>query len=378
MRDFLAEALDLHANSIVLDGHVDTPQRFVDQNWDWVGMPLGLGQLSAETAQAGGVHGCFFAAWTRPVELPDGPTQRVRQLIASVHDQAHKYPDALSICTTSSEVRKARASGRFAAMIGVEGGHAIENHLELLKEFYEGGARYMTLTWANSTDWCGSSGDEGSARGLTGFGRSVVQEMNRLGMVVDISHVSNPAFWDVLDASAVPVIASHSSSRTLCHAVRNLTDDMAIALARRGGVIMVNFYAAFLSDEWQALYAAQRTEVEQALRPFRDACSERGVSSSFFSELGVIRDYARRLPSVPFSVLVDHFDYLLKLVGPDHVGIGSDFDGIALSVEGMESAADLPTLTAALLERGWAPNDLKGMLGENLLRVLTTSQDFAQ
>jgi len=377
MRDFLAEAKALHANSIVLDGHTDTPQRFVDEDWDWTGKPLGLGQLSAETAREGGVSGAFFAAWSEPAYSPGGSANRTRQLIASVHEQARRHPDSLRVCLTSSDVRSARDECAFAALIGVEGGHAIENNLDLLREFFAEGARYMTLTWANSTDWCGSSGDEGRDRGLSQFGRDVVADMNRLGMLVDVSHVSDTAFWDVLEQSDAPVIASHSSSRSLCSVGRNVTDEMALALARKGGIVMVNFYASFLSDPWRAAYTAQRPVVEEALAPMSAPYRERGHTIPFVKKLRVIREYARQLPPVPFSVLIDHFDYLLRLVGPDHVGIGSDFDGIALSVEGMESAADMPKVTAALLERGWSANDLKGLLGENLLRVMTIAQERA-
>ncbi|QHN03236.1 membrane dipeptidase [Granulicella sp. WH15] len=377
MRDFLAEARALHAESVVLDGHADTPQRFVDDDWEWTGQPLGLGQLSEETARAGGLDGEFLIAWPEPGSWSGRFAERTRTLIASVHTQAAKHPEALAVCCSPAEIRAAKAAGRFSAMIGVEGGHAIENSLELLREFFASGARYMTLTWANSTEWCGSSGEGKGAKGLSEFGRDVIREMNRLGMLVDVSHVSDAAFWDVLETSSVPVIASHSSSRALCKAVRNLTDEMAVALAKKGGLVMVNFYAAFLSDAWRAAYVAQRPEVEQALKPVREQYRERGEPVPFTAELAVIRPYARQLPPVPFSVLVDHFDYLLRLVGPDHVGIGSDFDGIALSVEGMESAADLPKVTAALLERGWQAGELKGLLGENLLRVMEAAQPFA-
>jgi len=377
MRDFLAEALDLHASSIVLDGHTDTPQRFLDEGWDWIGNPLGNGQFSGESARLGKIHGAFLAAWSEPAYSPGGAAQRTRQLIASVHEQVRRHPDSFVISRTPSEVRAAKRAGKFAAMISVEGGHAIENNLDILREFFSIGARYMTLTWANSTDWCGSSGDDGRDAGLSRFGREVVREMNCLGMLVDVSHVSDVAFWETLDQSDVPVIASHSSSRALSSAGRNVTDQMALALARKGGVVMVNFYAAFLSDSWREAYNAQRSAVEKELEPVTALYRERGETVPFVRKLRVIREHARRLPPVPFGVLVDHFDHLLHLIGPDHVGIGSDFDGIALSVEGMESAADMPKVTAALLERGWRASDLKGLLGENLLRVMATAQERA-
>ncbi|MEZ2345670.1 dipeptidase [Terriglobus sp. RCC_193] len=376
MRNLIAEAKALHDSSIVLDGHADTPQRFVDEGWNWAGSPLGMGQLSAETAAAGHLHGGFFIAWPEPDAWVGKFAERTRSLIAGIHQQAAKHPQAITVCTTADEVRHAKRNGQYAALIGIEGGHAIENSLDNLREFHASGVRYMTLTWANANDWCGSSGYGGHG-GLTAFGRDVVREMNRLGMLVDVSHVSDAAFHDVLETSWVPVIASHSSSRHLCHAVRNLTDEMAQRLAARGGIVMVNFFAGFLSDTWREAWNAMKPERNAALDKAREDFRAQGKPFLFFDELAIERSFARRIPPVPFSVLVEHFDHLLRLIGPNHVGIGSDFDGIALSVEGMETAADLPKLTAALLECGWAAEDLRGMLGENLLRVLKQAQDFA-
>ncbi len=376
MRDFLAEARQLHAASVVLDGHADTPQRFVDEGWNWIGDPLGMGQLSAETAREGGLDGGFLIAWPEPEAWAGRFAERTRALMASIHAQAAKHPEALAVCRTPEEILAAREAGRFAGMVGVEGGHAIENDLGILREFFDHGARYMTLTWANANDWCGSSGAGANAMGLTAFGRDVIAEMNGLGMLVDVSHVSDAAFWDVLETSKAPVIASHSSARAICGAARNLTDEMAVALAAKGGVVMVNFYAAFVSDEYRHAYNAKKPEFEAALEPIKKAFAERGVALPFHTELEALRPLARTLPVIPFSVLVDHFDHLLRLVGPAHVGIGSDFDGITLSVEGMETAADLPKVTAGLLERGWAADALKGLLGENLLRVMGIAQEW--
>ena len=370
MPDFLAQARALHARCIVLDGHADTPQRFLDEAWNWIGDPTGFGQLSAETAAQGGLDGGFFIAWPQPEEWTGRYADRTRALIESVHQQARLHPDAIAICRSADEVRAARDAGRYAALLGVEGGHAIENSLDVLREFYAAGARYMTLTWANANDWCGSSGAGARADGLTSFGREVVREMNRLGMLVDVSHVSDAAFADVMETSTAPIIASHSSARALCGAARNLSDDMIRSVARTGGVIMVNFFAAFLSDRWREAWNAQKPAMEAALEPLRARYRACGQPVSYCAEQEIERAWARRLPPVPFSVLIDHFDHMLRIAGPAHVGIGSDFDGIALSVEGMETAADMPKITAGLLERGWSPADLQGMLGSNLLRVL--------
>ncbi len=378
MRDFLAEARALHACSIVLDGHADTPQRFTDQGWDWTGDALGLGHLSAETARQGGLDGGFMVAWPQPGPWSDRYAERTRVLIRGIHDQVRRHGDALCVCRTAADVRAAKQMGRYAVLIGVEGGHAIENSLDVLREFHASGARYLTLTWANANDWCGSSGDGADHKGLTAFGRDVVREMNRLGMVVDVSHISDAAFWDVLETSSVPVIASHSSSRALCGAARNLTDDMVRALAQHDGIIMVNFFATFLSDTWREAWNQQKPEIEAAVCRAREPYLQKGSTMPYFpEEVAIDRAFAKRLPPVPFSMLVDHFDHLLRVAGPGHVGLGSDFDGIALSAEGMDSAADLPKITAGLLERGWAADELRGMLGENLLRVLAASEVYA-
>ena len=261
MTDVLSAAHALHAEALVLDGHADTPQRFVDEGWNWAGDPLGDGQLSSATAQVGGLHGGFLIAWPEPVAWQGRWAERTRSLIAAVLRQAERYPEHLQVCRTADEVLQARRAGRYAALLGIEGGHAIENRLETLQEFHSSGACYMTLTWANSNDWCGSSGVGADPKGLTDFGREVVREMNRLGMLVDVSHVSDAAFWDVLETSRAPVVASHSSSRTLCGAPRNLPDDMVRALAAQGGLVMVNFFAAFVSDAWREGWNALKPEV---------------------------------------------------------------------------------------------------------------------
>lgn len=376
MQDFLSLARALHAECTVLDGHADTPQRFVDEGWSWMDA-LDGGQLSGATASEGGLHGGFLIAWPEPKAWQGRWAERTRSLIKAIYAQADRFPQQLTVCRTASEVRTARASGRYAALIGVEGGHAIENQLDTLREFQAMGARYMTLTWANSNDWCGSSGTGASRTGLTGFGREVVHEMNRLGMLVDVSHISDAAFWDVLRTSRAPVIASHSSARVLCGAARNMTDDMVRELSAQGGVVMVNFYAAFLDDVWRHAWNAIKPDIENALYAAAAPWRERGLALPFYEELRIERKFARQLPPIPFAVLVDHFDHLLRVAGTEHVGIGSDFDGIALSVSGMESAADLPKITAGLLQRGWAAKDLLGLLGENLLRVLETAEQHS-
>lgn len=368
MPDWLAQAQALHAESIVVDGHADTPQRFRDELWDWTSPSIGDGQISQATAQAGGLDGEFFALWAEPGRWDGQYVERTLSLLEAVEEQTRKYPDALRRCTTASQVRGARADGCFAALIGIEGGHSIGSDLDLLREFFARGVRYMTLTWANANEWCDSSGDIERHGGLTQFGCEVVTEMNALGMLVDVSHVSDMAFWKVIENSRAPVIASHSSARALTGAPRNLTDDMLRAIAESDGVVMVNFFAAFLSEPFRRAWNAQRGEREAAIAAA--VAQNGGKPITFSEELGIERGCARRLPRPPLATLIAHFDHILRVCGPAHVGIGSDFDGIPIAPQGIDSAADLPKITAALLERGWHPEDLRGMLGANLLRVL--------
>jgi membrane dipeptidase len=269
--------------------------------------------------------------------------------------------------------------------MGIEGGHAIENSLALLRIYYRLGVRYMTLTWANSNDWAESSGDlrpdPASAdsavllpRGLTSFGREVIAEMNRLGMMIDVSHVSDQTFADVLAATRTPVIASHSCARALCNSPRNLTDDQLRALAANGGVCMVNFYAAFVDEEYRQAVLTIKAERSAAHAALAAEYAARNEPVPFASSNQIDREFAARLPRPPFESLIEQFEHILRVAGIDHVGIGSDFDGISALPEGIDSAADLPKITAALLARGYSADDLHKILGGNLMRVFSDIQ----
>lgn len=232
----------------------------------------------------------------------------------------------------------------------------------------------MTLTWSNTNDWCDSSGDSARHDGLAGFGRGVIGEMNRLGMLVDISHVSDAAFWQAIEASRAPVIASHSSARALTHSFRNLTDEMLRAVAAHGGVVMVNFNAAFIDEQHRLQWNALRDEREKAEVALSAEWHGRGKRVPYRAELELCHTFLNRAPRPALASLINHFDHVLRVCGTEHVGIGSDFDGIPATPIGIDSAADLPRITAALLERGWKASELRGMLGENILRVLDRAQ----
>jgi membrane dipeptidase len=367
------ECARIHRSALVIDTHADTPQRFVDEGWNFTD-PLGNGMLSLTTAQAGNLAAEFFAAWPEPVAWKGRYAHRTLTLIESVHEQVRRHPDRMALCTSADEILAARAQGKFAALIGVEGGHAIENNLALLRAYYRLGARTMTLTWSNTNEWADSSGDLDDPSvvhhgGLTAFGRDVVREMNRLGMMVDISHVSDATFWQVLETSCAPVIASHSSARALANVPRNLSDEMLRAVAANGGVVMVNFFPAFLDETWGANWAAQRTERQAAHKTLAATHRTRNEPVPYAASNTIDRNFAARIPQVSFERLVDHFDHVIHMAGVDSVGVGTDFDGIPALPEELSSAANLGKITAAMLKRGYSTADVEKLLGGNLLRV---------
>jgi membrane dipeptidase len=375
-------ALDIHRSALIVDTHVDTPQRFVDDAWDFTG-PLHGGHLSLDAARQGNVAGTFFALWAEPRQWRDRYAQRTLTLLEGVLEQVRKHPESLRLCTTPAEILAARAEDKFAVLLGIEGGHSIENSLDLLRHFHHLGVRYMTLTWANSNDWADSSGDIDDPavphhNGLTPFGHDVIREMNRLGMIVDVSHVSDQTFWDVLDTTAAPILATHSSARALTNTPRNLTDDQLRAVAQNNGAVMVNFYSTFIDEDFrQAIqtFKAERTEAHRALEK---EFAARSQPVPFSASSAIDRAYAARIPRPPLSSLIDHIDHIARTAGIDHVGIGTDFDGISSMPEGIDSAADLPKVTAALRARGYGQEDLHKILGGNLLRVFSAVEAAAE
>ncbi len=371
---------EVHRNAIVLDAHADTPQRFVDERWDFTG-PLAGGMLSLETARSGNLAGELFALWVEPTQWQGRFAHRAFSLLDGLLEQVRLHPAEMALCTSADDVLAAHASGRFAAMISIEGGHAIEADLGLLRLFYRLGVRAMTLTWSNTNEWADSSGDIDDPTvthhdGLTDFGREVVAEMNRLGMIVDTSHVSDKTFWDVLEVSKAPVIASHSSARSLTHSTRNLTDEMLVAIAKSGGVAMVNFYPAFIDEAYRLAWNAQRPERQLAHAALEEQYAGRPVP--FAASTLIDREHTARIPRAAFSSLIDHFMHMIEVAGVDHIGIGTDFDGIPQLPEGLDSAADLPRITAALMERGVTAEDVHKILGGNFLRVFRAVEAAAR
>jgi membrane dipeptidase len=380
----------VHRSALVIDTHADTPQRFVDEHFEFAG-PLNGGNLNLESAQKGNLGAEFFSIWVEPALYKGQYAHRTLELIDSVKQQVAKNPKQMMFVTTPAGIEEAHRNHKFAALMGIEGGHSIEGSIPLLRQYYALGVRYMTLTWANSNGWADSSGDiddksvTHTKEGLTEFGKDVVYEMNRLGMMVDISHVSDRTFFRALVISRAPVIASHSSARALCDAPRNMTDTMLTAVANsggpnsKGGVVQVNFFSGFLSQPFRDALKAIEPEVNKAVKEMQDKAKAEGKEVTPDDIFKVRSSYAARIPRPPLSVLIDHIDHIAKVAGVDHVGLGSDFDGVfGETPEGIDSAADLPKITEALMARGYSAEDCRKILGGNLLRVFREVEQVAK
>ena len=371
--DIADRARKLHSSSLVLDTHADTPQRLLFEDFDLERRDA-QGHVDIPRMREGGLNAIFMSIWTPSAWSGPKGVERALKLIDRVREQVRRHPQDLALATSAEEVRQARAQGKIAVLMGMEGGHMIDDDLGLLRVYASLGIRYLTLTHGSNTGWADSSGDEPQHNGLTPFGKSVVHELNRLGVLVDISHVSDKTFYDALEASRAPLIASHSSCRALCNHERNMSDDMIRALARKGGVIQINYNTGFLSQE----FADARRKIDKELRA-RDAAVEKRYGDD---EAAVIREQERnrreltaqgKLPRVSWEKIVEHIDHVVKLVGADHVGLGSDFDGATMP-EGMEDCSKLPRITEALLRNGYSEPDIKKILGGNTLRVLEEAE----
>jgi membrane dipeptidase len=374
-------AAEIHESALVIDTHADTPQRFVDEQFD-LADPLGDGDLNLDSVRRGNLGAEFLSIWVEPTTHRGRYARRALELIDSVHVQVDKHPDQVVLATSSEGIEAAHRARKFAALIGIEGGHAIENSLALLRQYYALGTRYMTLTWSNSNEWADSSGDVDDPKvphtqdGLTDFGIAVVAEMNRLGMMVDISHVADSTFYRTVAVSRAPVIASHSGARALCDHPRNMTDDMLRAAARsggpnsNGGVVQVNFYSGFVSQAYRDSFKAIEPEVDRAVVVAQRSAEAQGREFTFADRFRIRRDFSDQIPRPPLSSLIDQIDHVARVAGVDHVGIGSDFDGVGGQLpEGLRSPADLPKITGALVDRGYSAEDCHKILGGNLLRV---------
>jgi membrane dipeptidase len=377
-------ARQIHNSSLVIDTHADTTQRLLDENFDMANPPAGdQGNLDFAKAKAGNLGAEFFSIWVEPKEFKGQYAHRTLDLIDAVYQQAEKHPDKMMMVFSPVGIDLAHREHRLAALMGIEGGHSIENDIRLLRDYYHMGVRYMTLTWSNTNEWADSSGDITDTsiqhhNGLTDFGKDVVREMNRLGMMVDLSHVSDKTFYDTLQVTRAPVIASHSSSRVLTNHPRNMTDEMLQAMARNGGVVMVNYYSAFVDENWRKAYEAQAKERNAAVDAVEEKYKDADPVTRYRETDKVGKEWAAKIPRPPFEDIIDHIDHVAKVAGIDHIGLGSDFDGTPSMPEGMDSAADLPKITEGLLKRGYTAAQIRKILGGNLMRVFRQVEQLSK
>lgn len=367
------DAASVTRRAISIDMHADTTQRILDEGVD-INNRLSDGHFDAVRMREGGLSAQFFSVWVAPDLYGSGGASAIRRAdeqIRAVRALAEKHPETWELATTAADIRRISQAGKLAALMGLEGAYAIDERIENVERYYKMGVRYMSVTWSVSLPWAGSSGDEmGRKRGLNDFGRQVIREMNRLGMMVDVSHVSDPTFWDIIKTSTKPVIATHSNARGLANVARNLDDEMLKALAKTGGVACVLFYPEFLEPGW----SEKKKRVDAEIAPLVQRASDETRGSVGQKKLARdrvrVEEYAKRLPPVSVSRVVDHIDYIVKLIGIDHVGVGSDFDGVQAVPTDLTNVAELPNLTAELLRRGYSEEDISKILGGNMLRVM--------
>lgn len=373
------KATRLHFKSLLVDTHNDIPTTAIDggMSFDQPLHPRTHSDL--QRMFAGGVDAQFFSIWCDG--FMKNPFAWANREIDTVKAWTQRNPGKMMMALSVNDIRKAAREHKLAALLGVEGGHMIENDMQNLVSLYQSGARYMTLTWNNSTPWATSAADEttpGGAlnsegkKGLTAFGKQIVQKMNELGMLVDLSHVGEQTFWDVMQATTKPVLVSHSCVYTLCPHRRNLKDEQIKAVAKNGGVIQLNFYSGFLDPQFEArsdaFMARHKAEADSMLKINPEP---------YFTQVYLFTKYPDEVKDLrpPLSLLLDHLDYIVKLAGVDYVGLGSDFDGVNSLPYGLDGVQDFPKITEELLKRGYSKKDIRKILGENFMRVFAASQN---
>jgi membrane dipeptidase len=378
-----ARALKLHKKAIIVDGHNDIPSPMVDDDFDLATSSVGKYHNDGDPFHTdlnrfkqSGITGEFFAIYVSGASLKTGGAmRRAMDMIDATYRQVERHPDVLMSCTTAADIRRAKKLNKVCALMGIEGGYVIENSLYALRNFYRLGIRYMTLTHNVSHDWADAHNGEVKNNGLSEFGKEVVREMNRIGMLVDISHVSAKTMSDALDVSTAPIIASHSSARAVANHTRNVPDEILKRITKNGGVIMVNFYPAFLDEK----YNKDENDRAARLKPQIDALREQYKDDrAGFNEAERKLLDANPIEVPSYTRIVDHIDHIRDVAGIDHVGIGSDFDGVPLLPKGMNGMEDLVLVTYEMLRRGYSEQDIRKVLGENFLRAFSQAEKVAQ
>jgi membrane dipeptidase len=372
-----ARARKLQASSIVLDTHDDTTQRFFSKDFD-LGKSNPTGSIDIPRMREGGMNAIFFSIWIDGRIMGPPAIQKALDQIDAVHENVNKFSKDMVFARTAADVRRAHAQGKIAALMGIEGGHMIGNDIRIVRIFSDLGARYMTLSHFYNDEWADSSTDKPAHNGLTDFGREIVREMNRQGMLVDISHVSDKTFYDALEVSKAPLIASHSSCRAVCNHVRNMSDDMIRALAAKGGVIQINYEKSFIDQAYKDAYEKETGGVVARMGDVAKNCNnDEACIEKAMAEFEKKLMAEGKLPHVSWERIIDHIDHAVKLVGADHVGLGSDFDGANMP-EGMEDSSKLPKITQALIDKGYSDSDIRKILGENTLRIMEQAEKVSR
>ena len=373
------EVMRVHRSTLLIDTHNDVPYYTV-QGRD-IASPGASPHTTLSELKTGGVGGLFFSVWVAKEYVQGNHSaNRALQLIQSVRrDVVEKHPADFMLAGSVHEIEEARRQGKIAALMGIEGGHAIEDSPRILDDFYDLGVRYMTLTHTNTNNWADSSGDIARIdiqhhNGLTPFGKDVVREMNRIGMMVDISHVSDKTFWDALETSKAPIIASHSDARALANAPRNMTDAMITALAKKGGVVQINFNCGFLSQRYRDEVAAKSSETAARLK---QATAGKNLGELETDQLEGQIISGQGIKPATLADVVAHIDHVRKVGGIDAIGIGTDFNGVECVPQGLEDVSKFPNLTRALLEKGYTAEDIRKIYSGNLLRVMRAVEQVA-
>jgi len=358
----LSQARRLMARAVGVDGHIDTIQRVM--MGEDLGQRHNVGHVDLPRLREGVMHAPFFALWVPVFFRGAEAVRRTLDLLDAMQSLLDDYKDEIEQATTAADINRIVDAGKISAFLTIEGGHAIDDDLCVLRMYYRLGIRSMTLTHARNTNWADSASDTPAHYGLTDFGKAVVREMNRLGMVVDLAHASDKTFYDALAVTSKPVIVSHSSMRAISDVPRNVSDDMLRALAKNGGVIGINFGMGFINPrDAEKLRLATDTEA--------DAPKLTGKELDEYAAANAQKLFGKRATVVAtVEDVADHIDYAVRIAGINHVGIGSDFDGIAATANGLEDISKMPTLVAVLLKRGYGESDLQKILGENFLRVV--------
>lgn len=366
---------EIHSKAILVDTHNDILSLALEKGYDLNDDLRGKTHSDFHRWKIGGLNVQVFSVWCD--ENKKNPFSYANQQIDVLDECAKKYPTKLKVVHTKVELEEAVSKGILAAMVGIEGGHMIEDDLSKIDHFYQRGARYITLTWNNSSSWASSAFDEKYStklkhKGLSKFGYEVIKRMNALGMMVDVSHAGEQTFWDVIQTSTKPIIASHSCVYSICPTQRNLKDDQLKAIAKNGGLVQVNFYSEFLDSDF-------KNKKEEFL--LRHSVEKNDLlkngTEDYFAELFLFSKYKNELDTIrsPLSLLIDHIEYIVGLIGVDHVGLGSDFDGMLAPPKELDDVSKYPLITKLLVEKGYVEKDILKILGENFLRVLKANED---